>query len=117
MGFQVNLIFRSFEPESLAKALEITRKIIKSHSPKMTPMIIGVQKKNRRWTLLRSPHVHKKSREQFEMPTHQAILKTSWKTQEETTVFWLSLQNSEIYGVETRIEMSSSMHMISKNIK
>lgn len=111
MGFQVDLIFRSFEPESLAKALETARKIINIYSPEMDLRVIGVQKKNRRWTLLRSPHVHKKSREQFEMPTHQAILKTSWQTQEEIKIFWLALQNSEVYGVQIRVEINSSMHL------
>ena len=30
--------------------------------------------RDRRWTVLRSPHVNKKSREQFEMRTHKRLI-------------------------------------------
>jgi ribosomal protein S10 len=110
MRFQTDLTFRSFEPESLANALGMVRKIVHAHSFNKGPTIFGLPKKIQRWTLLRSPHVHKKSREQFEMPTHQAVLRTCWSTKEELKVFLLTLQNTEIYGVQIHLEISSSMH-------
>jgi small subunit ribosomal protein S10 len=35
---------------------------------------IPLPTKTRRWTLLRSPHVDKKSREQFELKTHKRVI-------------------------------------------
>jgi small subunit ribosomal protein S10 len=117
MRFQTDLTFRSFEPESLANALEMVRKIININSFNKSPTIFGLPKKTQRWTLLRSPHVHKKSREQFEMPTHQAVLRAYWSTKEELKVFLLTLQNTEIYGVQIHLEISSSMYFTSTKKK
>ena len=89
MKFQTDLTFRSFEPESLSNALGVVHKIVRAHYFNKVPTIFGLPKKIRRWTLLRSPHVHKKSREQFEMPTHQAVLRTCWGTKEELKVFFI----------------------------
>jgi len=117
MRFQTDLTFRSFEPESLANALGIVNKIVRAHSSNKVPTIFGLPKKIQRWTLLRSPHVHKKSREQFEMPTHQAVLRTCWVTKEELKIFLLTLQNTEIYGVQIHLEISSSMYFTSTKKK
>jgi|TARA_B110001450_G_scaffold142557_1_gene133494 small subunit ribosomal protein S10 len=38
---------------------------------KITPAILHLPTKNKKFTLLKSPHVHKKAREQFELVTFQ----------------------------------------------
>jgi ribosomal protein S10 len=110
MKFQMDVIFKSFESRSLKKALEKAGKITGTHFSKSNPCAFGLQKNIKRWTLLRSPHVHKKSREQFEMVTYKAVLRTSWQSENEMKVFLLALKNLEIYGVQISIKMSSSMY-------
>jgi small subunit ribosomal protein S10 len=42
---------------------------------------ISFPKKKKRFTILKSPHVHKKARDQFELETHTKILKIKGTSQ------------------------------------
>ena len=54
---------------SVAEIVETTRRTgAKVVGPVPLPTV------RNRWTVLRSPHVDKKSREQFEIPTHKRIM-------------------------------------------
>ena len=55
-----------------AAAADIVRTAEKTGAQLSGP--IPLPTKTRRWTVLRSPHVDKKSREQFEIRTHKRLL-------------------------------------------
>ncbi len=63
-GFDVELIDQS--------AKSIVQTVLKAGSKVSGP--IPLPMKINRFTVLRSPHVHKKSREQFEMRTHKRLI-------------------------------------------
>lgn len=119
MKNQVDVTLKSFEAESLKEALDKAYRITQTYCLEENPRMFSVQKKIRRWTLLRSPHVHKKSREQFEMVTNKAIFQISWQRESDMKNFLMALKNIEFYGVQISIKVSSSMyfHFLKKNKK
>ena len=62
----------------------------------------------KRCTLLKSPHVHKKSREQFEWSRKKAQIIVHIKTKLHCILFLFLLKNSQFPGVELKITLSSS---------
>jgi small subunit ribosomal protein S10 len=64
-GFDVELIDQS--------AKSIVKTVLKAGSKVCGP--IPLPMKINKYTVLRSPHVNKKSREQFEMRTHKRLMK------------------------------------------
>lgn len=62
----------------------------------------GIQKK---YTLLRSPHIDKKSREQLEIRKHKYQLLINSEFSKITGLFLYILKNSEFYGVEIKITL------------
>ena len=57
----------------------------------------------RRYTINRSPHVNKKSREQFQFVFHKLKLILNEKNDNKTNLFIFLLKNSEFPGVEMEI--------------
>lgn len=62
----------------------------------------------RRFTLLRSPHIDKKSREQFQLQTFKAEIDTICYTRGKAYLFLLLLRNSELMGVELKVAINYS---------
>ncbi|BDA51724.1 Ribosomal protein S10 (mitochondrion) [Coccomyxa sp. Obi] len=62
----------------------------------------------RRFTLLRSPHIDKKSREQFQLQTFKAEIDTSYYTRGKACLLLLFLRNSQLMGVELKIAINYS---------
>lgn len=59
------------------------------------------------YTVIRSPHVHKKSREQFELTEyHQMILFKSPKIQ----LFLYILQSCNFYGLQIKLSLKSKAY-------
>ena len=66
--FQVQqIVLKSHHFDFFQKNLEILRKIFPSSS------VIRLPTRIKKWTVISSPHVHKKSREQFEIRNYSAI--------------------------------------------
>ena len=69
--------------------------------------VFYLPKKTKKWTVLRSPHVDKKSREQFELNTCSAVItyKFHRDNKKQAFLFYQFLQAMELNGVElsTRI--------------
>ncbi|MBI5762255.1 MAG: 30S ribosomal protein S10 [Planctomycetes bacterium] len=60
-----------------SRALEISAKEIVEHAKRTSARVRGpipLPTRIERYTVLRSPHVDKKSREQFEMRTHKRVI-------------------------------------------
>lgn len=62
----------------------------------------------RRFTLLRSPHIDKKSREQFQLQTFKAEVNTTCYTRGKACLLLLLLRNSELMGVELKVAINYS---------
>lgn len=70
---KIRLTLRSYDHQLLDKAVkQIVSTVKRTGSQLMGP--VPMPNKNRCFTVLRSPHIDKKSREQFELTTHSRIL-------------------------------------------
>ncbi len=70
---KIRLTLRSYDHQLLDKAVkQIVSTVKRTGSQLMGP--VPMPNKKRCFTVLRSPHIDKKSREQFELTTHSRIL-------------------------------------------
>jgi small subunit ribosomal protein S10 len=73
MAGQIRIRLKSFDHVVLDQAAaDIVRTVEKTGASVSGP--IPLPTKTQRWTVLRSPHVDKKSREQFELKTHKRLI-------------------------------------------
>ena len=73
MSGKIRIRLKAFDHVVLDQAAaDIVRSVEKTGAQVSGPIPLPV--KMERWTVLRSPHVDKKSREQFEMRTHKRLL-------------------------------------------
>lgn len=93
----IRLILKSYDHQLLDKAVKLIVSTVKrtgSHLVGPVPLPNTTQ----RYTVLRSPHVDKKSREQFELKTHKRIL--DLESTEATMNALMQLNISSGVGVE-----------------
>jgi len=70
---KIRLTLSSYDPQQLEKAT----KQVASTAKRTGSVVIGpvpLPNRKRTWTVLRSPHVDKKSRDQFELKTHRRLI-------------------------------------------
>jgi len=73
MTQKIRVNFKAFEPKQLDKAVkEIVSIVKRSGANVIGPVPLPTRKQ--KICVLRSPHVNKKSREQFELNTHKRLL-------------------------------------------
>jgi small subunit ribosomal protein S10 len=73
MTQKIRVNFKAYDPKQLDKAVkEIVSIVRRSGANVIGP--IPLPTKRQKWCVLRSPHVNKKSREQFEINTHKRLL-------------------------------------------
>ncbi len=73
MPGRIRIRFKAFDHAVIDQAAaDIVRTAEKTGAQFSGP--IPLPTKTRRWTVLRSPHVDKKSREQFELKTHKRVI-------------------------------------------
>jgi len=73
MAGRIRIRLKAFDHAVIDQALaDIVRTAEKTGAQVSGP--IPLPTKTRRWTVLRSPHVDKKSREQFELKTHKRVI-------------------------------------------
>ena len=73
MAGRIRIRLKAFDHAVLDQAAaDIVRTVEKSGAKASGP--IPLPTKTQRWTVLRSPHVDKKSREQFELKTHKRLI-------------------------------------------
>lgn len=74
--------------------------------------VIGLPIKKKLYTVLRSPHKDKKSREQFESKRWKAqIIIDSVKKKNMASLFFFLLKNSEFPGVEIQISLVKTSYL------
>ena len=66
---------------------------------------------HKRCTLLSSPHIHKKSREQFEWVRKKGEVIIQFHQRKHLLLFLFFLQNTEFPGVELRITLNLSTRL------
>lgn len=72
-GQQIRIRLKSFDHVVIDQAAsDIVRTVVKTGASVTGP--IPLPTKTQRWTILKSPHVDKKSREQFELKTHKRLI-------------------------------------------
>ena len=80
-GQQIRIRLKAFDYAVLDQAAsDIVRTVEKTGATVSGP--IPLPSKVQRWTVLRSPHIDKKSREQFEIRTHKRLLDILEPTQQ-----------------------------------
>ena len=72
-GQKIRIKLKSYDHTLIDKSAEKIIKTVKSTGAIVSGPI-PLPTKTQRWTVLRSPHVDKKSREQFELKTHKRVI-------------------------------------------
>ncbi len=76
MAGQIRIRLKAFDHVVLDQAAsDIVRTVEKTGAEVSGP--IPLPTRTQRWTVLKSPHVDKKSREQFELKTHKRLIEIS----------------------------------------
>lgn len=87
---------------------ETTRAVRNASKEEKAGSSISLPSSKKRFTLLKSPHIDKKSREQFQLETHKAKIETACSSREEACLLLLLLKNSELMGVEVKLAINYS---------
>ena len=93
---EIQIILKSHHFDFLNSNIEILHKMFSNSK------VVRLPVKVKKWTVIRSPHVHKKSREQFEMRTYTVIFKI-----QENNFEISHLQNLICTGVQMQIRYIS----------
>nr|YP_009310471.1 ribosomal protein S10 [Pyramimonas parkeae]AOT98954.1 ribosomal protein S10 [Pyramimonas parkeae] len=118
-NYHLNFTYRSFDKYQLKKAIFQTNIIYNRYFGRSNKIkIIPLPRLKTGFTILRSPHVHKKSREQFTNITFQNVLSKSskqhlfyldnkkWVNFEKLKLFFLAIKSLEMQGVQIQLEFS-----------
>lgn len=113
MPFSFQISLKSFQPNSLQLSVQLIQKILslfEQHHLTTTTFFLPTHRK--RITVLRSPHIDKKSRDQFEVLTYACSLKGSLilNSSARNLLFNL-LQNFHPPGVGVKIKMTSQTYL------
>lgn len=73
---------------------------------------IDLPKKIKKITVIRSPHIDKKSREQFEIRHHKSLLILNIEKKSSNFLFFQCLKKSHISGVELSLDISSPSYFL-----
>jgi small subunit ribosomal protein S10 len=73
MTQKIRVNFKAYDPSQLDKAVKEIVSIVKRSGANVIGPI-PLPTRRQKWCVLRSPHVNKKSREQFEINTHKRLL-------------------------------------------
>lgn len=101
MGRRIRIKLKSFDHRILDKSVQdIVKAVITTGAKVVGP--IPLPTKISRWTVLRSPHIDKKSREQFEIRTHKRLIELVDPTPDTID----ALSNIELAaGVEVEVKL------------
>jgi len=95
----LHFILKSYTAQNLAYAMERFKTI----ATKIQSKVFRYPTKIKKLTVLRSPHVNKKSREQFEVRTHK--VRVSFSKQPLNETFLKTVCNLKLLGVQMQIQV------------
>lgn len=113
MKYSIKILIKSFDSQTLKNSLKQIIEIRKllSKDVDIKESTFGLPKSTQKWTVLRSPHVDKKSREQFQIQNHSILYNTSFDSKKELLVFFQKLKHTELYGSEFSLEILHSSYL------
>lgn len=106
----LSIKLKSFDTQRLKDNEYQIQKLYQSISQKKTTQDFGdipLPEQRSHVTVLRSPHIDKKSREQFVFKKNQKLIKYKFKTQKALKLFLLGLKCLECTGIEISIQLRS----------
>jgi ribosomal protein S10 len=74
MNIKTEIKFKSFNITKLSQIIEELK--ILTHNLELKPVIISLKNKQKKITVLKSPHVHKKARDQYESIVYRKVFTT-----------------------------------------
>ena len=113
---QIHITIKSFDPQCILLALKHIMNIARvlqigfffNSKKKIAIKRIDLPQKKKKFTVIRSPHIDKKSREQFELRHYKSVFIFNIEKKSCAVLFFECLKNSQLYGVELSIDMRSS---------
>ena len=106
---QIRITLKSFDLQYLSIAIKHIINIAHILEIKSIKRI-DLPQKIKKITVLRSPHIDKKSREQFEMKHHKSVFIFDIENKPCAILFFECLKNSQIYGIELSIDVYSTSY-------
>ena len=103
---KIRLTLKSYDHQLLDKAV----KTICLTAKRTGALLVGpipMPNKKRCFTVLRSPHIDKKSREQFVFKRMQRFVRYAFQNSSDVYAFLFGLKNLECSGVELKISLRS----------
>jgi len=109
---QLCISIKSFELYYIENSIKIIEKMqflvnkkTGNKLPLLNDKIISLPKKRKLFTVLTSPHIDKKSREQFEFVSYKKKILISAKNLNQAALLIFLLKNTEFPGVEIEISL------------
>lgn len=94
--------------ELLPQSIQLSGVLLNVAKKKKTHSSVSLPSSKKKFTLLKSPHIDKKSREQFQLLTYKTKIETASYNRGRACLLLLLLKNSELRGVETKIAINYS---------
>jgi len=95
MKTKCNIILKSFNHKNLEKISNSCLERVKKEE-NITFSLTRLPRKKRKITLIKSPHVHKKSREQFEIKTYNRLIVLKGPKEVLTNIIQDSISNNKL---------------------
>ena len=107
----IHFIFKSYTLKNITLVLELFESIFQRNQLGVFRYPTKIQK----LTVLKSPHVHKKSREQFEVRTHKTQITINQFDRSQLDSLIQSIQSFKILGVQMQVRVNDSTELYIEN--
>ena len=107
----IQFIFKSYTVRNLALVVQLFKSVFENNKIQIFRYPTKIQK----LTVLKSPHVHKKSREQFETRTHKMHIALHAFDTANLNEIIECVQSFQIVGVQLQVRILDSTDLFSAN--
>ncbi len=110
---KLEIRLKSFESKLLLGALKEIDELSNNHVENIEKSCFVFPTRRKDFTVLRSPHVHKKSREQFHLEKHKALYVLHFVENDEAIINkWISyLKTIKLLGVQIHITLINNTYL------
>ena len=113
----INILLNSYNHYYIKNTLiHLSKTLQKWNIPLIGMRYVSLPNRKKKITLLKSPHVHKKAREQFELSAKKSRIEIFTKTEKQALLIVLLLLNSQFPGVEIKVNIKYCTPMIPQPI-
>jgi ribosomal protein S10 len=96
----MQFILKAYHKNFLLKNIKIIQKTFGNCK------IMRLPSKTKKWTVIRSPHIHKKSREQFQMKIFSIIISI-----DKYNINAINIQKLNCIGIQLQIRLTEKSHL------